>query len=739
MSHSAPRGLGLGVEHELPFTVDSALLRELGERIVGKPSIALAELVKNGYDADAHNVEVQLESDKIVVLDDGHGMTGEEFQRFWLRVGSTHKQQQERSRTLGRPLTGSKGIGRLAVQFLGSGVELVTAPDPPDGTELAVRVDWSEAVQAGELNQAFARVTRRPRRHAFADGSEHGTQIAIRGLRQTWDAQQVRALASQLWPLQPPFRGAQDLAIGDPRRFAVHFRSPDPEANAMFGQRMAAILDIWHARLVGRYSRDPDEAKGRAEVTLWFSGNSRPRRQHGYDADFPLGGVEFEIRIFHLRERQKLQIPVDDARQYLGEHGGVHIYDAGFRLPYYGDRYQDWLGTERDHALRHATSKLLPPEMHVVGGQTMLPVASRMFGTVHIDTGREQRWLGRAQNSPARPDVSACLSIQPSRDRLVENEAYGALRDLVRFAVDFYANEERRRQDDRAARHVSKTRVQSGASVEDVLKVYAERVRPEVLAAMRVDIRKVDEEREARRRAERSRYTSLLGALATAGLGTLAYEHEFSKQLVVLQGLLHALRKTRHSPEVEDILGDVETWLGRAREARGLFQHLLDEENRSAGQRFPARKLIGALRSEMRPLFRNVEVRNLIEPELLLPPASLLCWTTIVQNVVTNASNAMLERVAKIIRFSSKAEGKVRKILIEDNGSGVDLASAEKLFEPFLRGPRLPEERTAEGWGGTGLGLTIVGMVASTVGCTVAFVEPGKGWATAFCLSWEEQ
>ncbi|MEI6128403.1 MAG: hypothetical protein WCQ99_17805, partial [Pseudomonadota bacterium] len=35
------------------FSVDSMLLRELGERLVGRPHIALAELVKNSYDADA--------------------------------------------------------------------------------------------------------------------------------------------------------------------------------------------------------------------------------------------------------------------------------------------------------------------------------------------------------------------------------------------------------------------------------------------------------------------------------------------------------------------------------------------------------------------------------------------------------------------------------------------------------------------------------------------------------------
>jgi len=37
-----------------------------------------------------------------------------------------------------------------------------------------------------------------------------------------------------------------------------------------------------------------------------------------------------------LHHRQRFGISVDDARAYLKVYGGVHIYDAGFNLPYYG-------------------------------------------------------------------------------------------------------------------------------------------------------------------------------------------------------------------------------------------------------------------------------------------------------------------------------------------------------------------------------------------------------------------
>src|SRR2546423_640604 len=94
-------------EHKLAvlhFSVDSALLRELGERLVGKPHIALAELIKNSYDADATKVIVSFEGDRLSVADNGSGMTFTEFQDYWMRIGSPHKQKIVKSLKFSRPL-----------------------------------------------------------------------------------------------------------------------------------------------------------------------------------------------------------------------------------------------------------------------------------------------------------------------------------------------------------------------------------------------------------------------------------------------------------------------------------------------------------------------------------------------------------------------------------------------------------------------------------------------------------
>jgi hypothetical protein len=215
----------------LPFTVDSALLRELGERLVGRAHIALAELIKNAYDADATSVTVRFGDNRIEVIDNGHGMTFDEFRDFWMRIGSPHKQKQNVSRELKRPLTGSKGVGRLAVQFLARNLELHTVAKGPERTELRARVDWDEAVNTGTLTEARARWEEKPRDTEYAAASRHGTAIILTNLNQIWDIESVSKLAQEVWMLQPPF-GGRPATRGAPGRreaFEVTVESERPE------------------------------------------------------------------------------------------------------------------------------------------------------------------------------------------------------------------------------------------------------------------------------------------------------------------------------------------------------------------------------------------------------------------------------------------------------------------------------------------------------------------------------
>src|SRR3990167_2128447 len=123
---------------ELTFTVDSALLSELGEKLVETAHIALVELVKNAYDADATLVTVKIvphrrHGPEVHVIDNGSGMTYRDVENYWMRIATTHKQDYQVSQRYGRPRTGSKGIGRFSCRRLGTRLELLTTARLDDG------------------------------------------------------------------------------------------------------------------------------------------------------------------------------------------------------------------------------------------------------------------------------------------------------------------------------------------------------------------------------------------------------------------------------------------------------------------------------------------------------------------------------------------------------------------------------------------------------------------------------
>jgi hypothetical protein len=123
---------------------------KLGVKLYDKASAVVAELIANGYDADAEAVTVRIPLNVklasraggdlndlgyvIEVEDDGHGMTPEEAIDFYLRVGADRRTRKNedgsRSRKKKRPVMGRKGIGKLAPFGICRRIEVWSAGGP---------------------------------------------------------------------------------------------------------------------------------------------------------------------------------------------------------------------------------------------------------------------------------------------------------------------------------------------------------------------------------------------------------------------------------------------------------------------------------------------------------------------------------------------------------------------------------------------------------------------------------
>ena len=769
------------------FTVDAALLRELGERLIGRAHIALAELVKNSYDADAHTCRIDVVGDRIIVSDNGHGISEEEFITYWMRIGTTHKVESRHSRRLRRSMTGSKGLGRLSVQFLADEMELESNCESDPGSMLYAYIDWRSVRSGEDLHTVDVGWEIRSETAAYADESPIGTRITLTGLRTTWDAAAIEDLGKDVWMLRSPFRGGKGQTRGKTALdFYVDIRAP--EINSVkkhFDKLHDALFKNWKARITGVLEdgrRGPNGSE--ASVTVEFARSfpagveeagtfletvsfpiarqtfkvedrQKSTQELGEDANVPgesagesqvaeqsaLDKARFVILVFKTEGRQLGGLSVGQMREYLRKYGGVSVYDAGFRLPYYGSQDlsgHDWLNVGVDQGRRLIASELLPERLRIGGRYLLdLPNPGRIFGAVDVDTNYEYQVVAN------RECPGTWLQIQPGRDRLAPNRSFEQLRDLVRFGLDFYANRYRAVSDDVAqTQHANEPPTRALASALSILDSYKPEIPPVAYRDVRREIVSARKAVETESKAIDTK-AALLAPLATAGMAALAMNHELSNDAALLQelaDLLKGLSESDRSPSVRQAVATVDEYRVRFDAYRRMFSPLVEPEERKAIQRLQVGSVVSQVVRTIRPRLAGLVFETKSIPrDLLFPVGSFAEWSAVMQNVLFNAWNAMLEAERRVICFEgSKSTARRQYLRISDTGIGIKmpLAESEILFEAFERRTMISPANRSIAIGGQGLGLAIVRMIARSRGANVAFVSPSPGFSTTIQLSW---
>lgn len=108
--------------------IDVRILELLGPNLYTNIYYVLAELIANAYDADAHNVYIIEKDNKIIVEDDGTGMS---YNRGditkYLKVAAISRNNDSDSKTsLDRLKMGRKGVGKLAALSVSEEVRVMT-------------------------------------------------------------------------------------------------------------------------------------------------------------------------------------------------------------------------------------------------------------------------------------------------------------------------------------------------------------------------------------------------------------------------------------------------------------------------------------------------------------------------------------------------------------------------------------------------------------------------------------
>lgn len=174
------------------FEIDPRVVFRLGEDLISDDAQALAELIKNAYDADSPWVKVSIDTDAVVpsvhgnreliglinVEDAGSGMSREQIEHGWLRIAVSEKRTMKslgETTPKGRTPLGDKGLGRLGAQRLGEEIELDTKASR--GEALNVRFSWGDFTTSSTLGDV-------PVASSPSSRNRVGTTIRISGLRE---------------------------------------------------------------------------------------------------------------------------------------------------------------------------------------------------------------------------------------------------------------------------------------------------------------------------------------------------------------------------------------------------------------------------------------------------------------------------------------------------------------------------------------------------------------------------
>jgi signal transduction histidine kinase len=363
------------IKKSLNFDVSTGLKSVLGSELITDDEVAIFELVKNSFDAEAKHVHLFFGNEQIVVADDGYGMSYDDIKEKWLFVAYSSKREVTGSDDFRdsiaerRHYAGSKGIGRFSSDRLGQIINLQTRhKSEKNGPVHSVTVDWNRfdidhkehfeniGVTYAQQSEGFTLPLKLPK-------LKHGTVITIEKTRRSWDRDKILNLKSDISKLINPFGAKTDefnIIIHAPSELETdqilkeqaEKNSEELPPNALVnGDVGNFIFSTLHEKTTFIDVRI--DAPGKyIESSLTDRGELiyRIREPNEYPL---LSQSSFHCQLFFLNTSAKMTF----ARR-MGvpsvQFGSVFLFRNGFRVYPIGEEGDDWYGMDRRHQQGYA-------------------------------------------------------------------------------------------------------------------------------------------------------------------------------------------------------------------------------------------------------------------------------------------------------------------------------------------------------------------------------------------------
>ena len=687
----------------IPISFHPRAFSAFGSDLVTNDCVAIAELVKNCYDAFAYNVVVTITSEYIEIKDDGIGMTRDVIKNAWAVVATPYKQKSptiQKDNKI-RRVSGNKGLGRFSAARLGRYLKITTKSETEDC--IVADIDWEKFENAASMADCTISISISPNSTEFI---HTGTSIKIFGLYESWDSKKIQELENSLSRLISPFEEISDFNISlnyesyaspvqiKPLNFIKH-------PTYSISGHVNELGDIVWNYCFAPKARVLTRKNGHV---LWPESYKGFNTQHSLFDDAPefynAGPFTFEIRAWDLDSdsvadvSDTFKIGRREIRNNISQYKGLSIYrDSVLVLPK-SDASKDWLGID----IRRVSS---------IGKRIS---TSQIIGMINI-------------SSEFNPEIKDTTD----REKLVDTPEYGEFCRIIETIILTLENQ--RYADKQPKEKKSKglsdliSPLSADALVNELEQAVSEGKSADLLLETVKDYA-AENQKSLFELNERLTYYA-----QTASLGSISVVilHEILTGMTVIKRFLNRIKlKLKESDEkTQEYFEDSETWHARlvdvAKSFAPLYRKNLHDEKGCCNIQDAIEKSIRLVKSKK--ISKDVDI-TYDKPGNLTASVFPGELQTILVNLLDNSLYWInySQKITKKIHISvEKASNEKVFVTVSDSGTGISTEDVTQIFQPGITSKP----------GGIGMGLVIVTELLNNYDCRIATIVPGEfGGAT---------
>lgn len=709
------------------FSVDAGVVDRLGKELVARHETAVSELIKNAYDADATEVNLNfINVDNVggtlTIIDNGTGMTRQQLIDGFMRIASTDKIHNDISINFNRKRAGRKGIGRFSTQRLGDKLTIITQTA---GTKKALKVTiaWNKYL----IDKDLFLITNRIEEIEPDLSKVSGTTLSIDNLRESWTEATIKRVYRYALDIIQPFPLSKKKIvqgkISDPGFKINCFKDggePIVDENSMFFQHALAEIEGFVDDNGFGYWEIKDS---KVDAII-----KQPQFLNEYKL---LKRVNFKAYYFLYRPAKVDYLMPRSIETYVKsistEQGGIRIYKNGFRILPYGEPQDDWVGLDASTTRR----------VHLVSHRNV-----NFFGFVEID--------GKNHN----------FQELSSREGLVDNEAFKELQDFIYKGLIAAANrvasargiktktnqkDWKKDKPEEVVKEVVKTlnelaenienanRSDSNESFEDYQESFKQRSEEFKEKAKRLEetFEKIKEELDE---------LSMLRILAGLGLIIGEFTHEIMKYMgafdvdaqYLIDNLDKSLEEYKRAVRLQETFKSFQVYAS-------YFDNSISQNVNRELEIINIKQVITEFKStlEYDLLRNNIELDLEFEnDEIYTTKMHASEWASILFNLYSNAKKAIKRKnpLLRKLKIRAGVDDKIVFCQFMDNGDGIPLENQERIFNAFFTtsSPKGHRSNSINEMSGTGLGLKIVNDIINGYNGEIFIDNPENDYITNF-------